>query len=462
MRKKIIRSFMITFLISFLLGFSVLYAVIYMVFLENQRSDQFHELQIIEKMGEDDQESVGKYLIENDARLTVIQSDGTVLYDNVVSTLDENHLQREEVQQALQVKSGSAIRRSDTTQKNYLYTAIYDQEENRIFRLAIPFQGISQSAVVLIPSFLVAFLVALFTVWFLSKKMATSIVLPLQKISQTIWTTRIGKEKIHFDEYNYPELSEITVAIESMNEEIGDNLNQLEKEKRIRQEFFSNASHELKTPLTSIMGYTELLKTHTITDSKQVDRCLEHVAREGKHMTQLVNDILMISKLESEEYKAPLSHISMREIITGILERFKVQQEQMNLNISVDCDDVYVYANRGHMEGVVENLISNAVKYNVYDGSIAVYCHAHGKAVILRVQDSGIGIPEQDQERVFQRFYRVDKQRSKVISGTGLGLSIVKHIVHFYQGKIELESKEQKGTTITLSLPIRVQNVPEH
>lgn len=461
MRKKIIRSFMITFLISFLLGFSILYTVLYMVFLENQRSEQFQELQIIEKMGDEDQKDVGQYLMDNDSRLTIIQTDGTVIYDNTVSNIDENHLQREEVQQALDSGKGSTIRKSETTKQNYLYTAVLDAKNAKIFRLAIPFQGISQSWFVLMPSFVVAFLVALSTVWFISKKMATSIILPLQKISQTIWTTRIGKEKIHFDEYNYPELSEITVAIESMNEEIGENLNQLEKQKQIRQEFFSNASHELKTPLTSIMGYTELLRTHTITDPKQVDRCLEHVAREGKHMTQLVNDILMISKLESEEYKAPFTHISVREVVNGLLERFKVQQEKMNLNINADCQDLYVYANKGHIEGVFENLISNAVKYNVYDGTVTICCYASGKDMVLKVQDTGIGIPEEDQEKVFQRFYRVDKQRSKVISGTGLGLSIVKHIVHFYKGSIQLESKEQKGTTITLSLPILVQTIPE-
>ena len=133
----------------------------------------------------------------------------------------------------------------------------------------------------------------------------------------------------------------------------------------------------------------------------------------------------------------------------------------MNLNIVVDCQDLYVYANKGHIEGVFENLISNAIKYNVYDGTVSISCYASGKDMILKVQDTGIGIPQEDQEKVFQRFYRVDKQRSKVISGTGLGLSIVKHIVHFYKGSIELESKEQKGTTITLSLPILVHTIPE-
>ena len=161
---------MITFLISFLLGFSVLYAVLYMVFLENQRSEQFHELQIIEKMGDDDQEGVGKYLMENDSRLTIIQTDGTVIYDNAVSKIDENHLQREEVQQALDTGKGSTIRKSDTTKQNYLYTAVFDEEDAKVIRLAIPFQGISQSWMVLMPSFLVAFLVALSTVWFISKK----------------------------------------------------------------------------------------------------------------------------------------------------------------------------------------------------------------------------------------------------------------------------------------------------
>lgn len=462
MRKKIIHSFMITFLISFFLAFGILYAVLYMVFLENQRDEQFQELGIIETLHQADMESLGEYLNELDSRMTIIEKDGDVIYDNQVDSITENHMQREEIQQALQYGQGSSIRYSSTTHTNYLYTAIMNEETQEIYRLAIPFVGITQSAFVLMPSFIVAFFVALCTVWFMSKKMATSIVEPFQKISSTIWITRIGKEKIVFDDSYYPELSEITESIVNMNEEIHDNLEQLEKEKGIRQEFFANASHELKTPLTSIMGYTELLRTHAIQDPAQVDRCLDHVIKESRHMTQLINDILMISKLESEDYQVQFTHVKVKDVLKALIERFHVQIDSMNIDLTLDCEDIVVYANRNHIETIFENLISNAIKYNVYDGTIRIDCHVKDQEMVFSVKDTGIGVSKADQERIFQRFYRVDKQRSKVISGTGLGLSIVKHLVQFYDGRIQLQSEEEKGTTITLFLPIVVKNVPEN
>ena len=164
----------------------------------------------------------------------------------------------------------------------------------------------------------------------------------------------------------------------------------------------------------------------------------------GKADGKLVNDILMVSKLESEEYRAPFSHISVREVLDGLLERFKVQQEKMNLNIVVDCQDLYVYANKGHIEGVFENLISNAIKYNVYDGTVSISCYASGKDMILKVQDTGIGIPQEDQEKVFQRFYRVDKQRSKVISGTGLDFQSSSILFISIKGRSNWKVKNKK------------------
>ena len=458
MRKKIIRSFMFTFLISFLIGFTILFGIMYMVFLNTQQTRQFDQLRIIENMNEVEKKDVGTYLEKLDSRLTVIDEDGQVLYDNIVDTIDENHLERSEVKQALSQTQGSAVRKSDTTNIDYLYTAIYDKTSHIIVRLATPFDGIAQSSFALLPSFIMAFLIALVTVWFISKRMASTIILPLQEISQKIWTTRIGKEKIRFEMYQYPELYEITEAIESMNEEISENISQLEKEKKIRQEFFSNASHELKTPLTSIIGYTELLKTNTITDKEQKQRCLDLIMKESQHMKQLVEDILTISKLESEEYKASLSHVSIPELLNAVLDRFQVSMETMGLIVDVQCDPLLVYADKRHIEGLFENLISNAVKYNVQGGKISIACYGANQDMIFKIQDTGIGISKEDQERVFQRFYRVDKQRSKVISGTGLGLAIVKHIVQYYDGSIKLESEEKKGTAITLSLPVLVKD----
>lgn len=462
MRNKIIRSFLIIFSLSFVIGFGILYGVLYDVSLNQQTSILNDELSIIVQTNFEESQQIGEELFDKDTRLTMISSDGEVLYDNFDDSINENHLQREEIKEASKNGTGSSVRYSETMEQNYLYVAEYDAQEQTYVRLAMPFSGVSQSALMLLPSFFIAFVIAFFFVWLMSKRMADSILKPLQEISAVIRKADFGKEKIEFQNYSYSELQEITDALQTMNNQIAKNLENLEREKQIRQEFFTNASHELKTPLTSIRGYSELLRQHAITDPDQIDHCLDCVLKESDHMTKLINDILTISKLEAKDYVVQKSHIKLKDLLENVLNSLSVQAKAMNLDIDASCENVTVYANLDHIQGILYNLISNAIKYNKPNGKIIIIIKERLDNILIKVMDTGIGISKEDQEKVFQRFYRVDKQRSKIVAGTGIGLAIVKHIVQFYNGSISLKSKENEGTSIEISLPIIVNEEPNN
>ncbi|WP_302955210.1 sensor histidine kinase [Faecalitalea cylindroides] len=462
MHNKIIRSFLIIFSLSFVIGFGILYGVLYDVSLNQQTSNLNDELSIIVQTNFEESQQIGEELFDKDTRLTMISSDGEVLYDNFDDSINENHLQREEIKEASKNGTGSSVRYSETMEQNYLYVAEYDAQEQTYVRLAMPFSGVSQSALMLLPSFFIAFVIAFFFVWLMSKRMADSILKPLQEISAVIRKADFGKEKIEFQNYSYSELQEITDALQTMNNQIAKNLENLEREKQIRQEFFTNASHELKTPLTSIRGYSELLRQHAITDPDQIDHCLDCVLKESDHMTKLINDILTISKLEAKDYVVQKSHIKLKDLLENVLNSLSVQAKAMNLDIDASCENVTVYANLDHIQGILYNLISNAIKYNKPNGKIIIIIKERLDNILIKVMDTGIGISKEDQEKVFQRFYRVDKQRSKIVAGTGIGLAIVKHIVQFYNGSISLKSKEDEGTSIEISLPIMVNEEPNN
>lgn len=462
MRNKIIRSFLIIFSLSFVIGFGILYGVLYYVSLNQQTSNLNDELSIIVQTNFEESQQIGEELFDKDTRLTMISSDGEVLYDNFDDSINENHLQREEIKEASKNGTGSSVRYSETMEQNYLYVAEYDAQEQTYVRLAMPFSGVSQSALMLLPSFFIAFVIAFFFVWLMSKRMADSILKPLQEISAVIRKADFGKEKIEFQNYSYSELQEITDTLQTMNNQIAKNLENLEREKQIRQEFFTNASHELKTPLTSIRGYSELLRQHAIVDPDQIDHCLDCVLKESDHMTKLINDILTISKLEAKDYVVQKSHIKLKDLLENVLNSLSVQAKAMNLDIDASCENVTVYANLDHIQGILYNLISNAIKYNKPNGKIIIIIKERLDNILIKVMDTGIGISKEDQEKVFQRFYRVDKQRSKIVAGTGIGLAIVKHIVQFYNGSISLKSKENEGTSIEISLPIMVNEEPNN
>lgn len=228
--------------------------------------------------------------------------------------------------------------------------------------------------------------------------------------------------------------------------------------RQMRQEFFSNVSHELKTPITSIQGFAELLETGMVTDEKTTKEFLSKIKKETQNMTNLINDILMISKLESKVHEVSFTNTKVKPLIDDIVSTYSSLAQLRNIKINVYCEDFIFYSNPQQLQQLFSNLIGNAIKYNIDNGQVYIGCYSDKNNLIFNIKDTGIGIPKNSQDRIFERFYRVDKGRSKKMGGTGLGLSIVKHIVQFYHGDITLDSQINKGTEITVTLPKNTNN----
>lgn len=224
---------------------------------------------------------------------------------------------------------------------------------------------------------------------------------------------------------------------------------------QVRQEFFASASHELKTPITSIGGYAELLEQDSFTPQQKKD-FLAQIRREVKNMTALINDILTISRLESGETGATSQPVEMEPVIREALCSVQPLAEQNQVTLRADCEDApTVYADRRHMYSIVSNLIRNAIQYNRPGGKVEVECREQNGEMYLSVSDNGIGIPASLQGRVFERFFRVDKGRSRLTGGTGLGLSIVKHTAQYYGGTVGVDSAEGQGSRFWVQIPLK-------
>ena len=226
---------------------------------------------------------------------------------------------------------------------------------------------------------------------------------------------------------------------------------QLEQQKR---DFFSNASHELKTPITSIIGFSEMLNKEMVQSEKEKMVIMHRIENEAKRMSELINDILTISKLESNTNDADIAEFDFKNVIEEAVAAISPVINNKTVEINTDLDNILFTANKRQIYELCVNLIENAVKYNKPNGKVDISLKTKDDNIILTVKDTGIGIPLEYQPRIFERFYRVDYGRDKKIGGTGLGLSIVKHIVSIYNGKISLQSKKNNGTAITVELPI--------
>ncbi|MDR1892787.1 MAG: hypothetical protein LBQ48_07245 [Oscillospiraceae bacterium] len=225
---------------------------------------------------------------------------------------------------------------------------------------------------------------------------------------------------------------------------------QLEQQKR---DFFSNASHELKTPITSILGFSEMLNKDMVKSERERTAIMSRIETEAKRMSELIGDILTISKLESNGARREYTDVNFSEVIREAVSAVSPVYDGTAIEINMDLDQIFYRADQRQIYELCVNLIENAVKYNKPDGKVTISLKAEKNHAVLTVEDTGIGIPPEYQARVFERFFRVDYGRDKKIGGTGLGLSIVKHIVNIYGGKITLQSNRDGGTVITVSLP---------
>lgn len=221
----------------------------------------------------------------------------------------------------------------------------------------------------------------------------------------------------------------------------------------MKQEFFSNISHELKTPITSIQGYSELLYNDFATSKEQEKEFLKIIQKETFNINNLINNILIISKLENKEIEINRSKINLRTIVEEIINSTKPKCIENNISIINNCNDIIINADYKKIHQLFNNLIVNAINYNKNNGYVEINCYEDDINIHINIKDSGIGIPLVDINRVFERFYRVEKGRSKELGGSGLGLAIVKHIVKYYNGKIKLKSVENFGSEFIIKIP---------
>ena len=217
----------------------------------------------------------------------------------------------------------------------------------------------------------------------------------------------------------------------------------------MRQEFTANVSHELKTPLTAISGYVELI-ANGMAKGEDARRFASEIHVSSDRLLSLINDIIKLAELDEAEQEFDLEQVELYQLAQGCLDMMDIEAAKQGILLQIEGEPCTILANRALIDELLYNLCSNAIRYNNQGGSVTVTTAHKNGGVILSVKDTGIGIPKEHQERVFERFYRVDKSRSKQSGGTGLGLAIVKHIVAQHHAEMNLESEPGRGTKVEI------------
>ncbi len=232
-------------------------------------------------------------------------------------------------------------------------------------------------------------------------------------------------------------------------------ITELKKLEKVRTEFVANVSHELKTPLTAIKGFVETLRGGAKEDPQAAERFLDIIDKQTQRLENLVNDLLILSSIESKEVKMNFAPEALDKIIHSalLLQKKNIEERKHQVTVDIPAELPKVLVDRQRMEQVFLNLLDNAVKFTPPGGQIRIQAHWETPHVRVEIKDNGVGIAAEHLSRVFERFYRVDRARSREAGGTGLGLSIVRQIIAAHQGKVEVESSPGLGSTFRIFLP---------
>lgn len=409
------------------------------IFYELFKSEVVDELKtyadVIKETQSYDQILQGEYDPDvDDLRITMIKKDGKVFYDSFADVKKmENHANRQEVRQALKHGNGKAIRTSDTMDKSTFYYAVRLDDGN-ILRVAKESRSIWSVFIKVTPAILILIFVILAISKMLSDVLTKSLLLPIEEMSENL---------DHLDDITtYKELMPFINTIQEQHKNILMNA-------KMRQEFTANVSHELKTPLTAISGYSELIQ-NGMTNEEETIRFAGEIHKSAKRLLTLINDTIRLSQLDTSEQKVIYEAIDLYKIAEDCVNMLKFSAENHGITISIHGTNAYLEGNKEMLEEVVYNLCDNAIRYNNEGGKVDVTVKPVKGKIYLCVEDNGIGISKEHQERIFERFYRVDKSRSKSTGGTGLGLAIVKHIIQQHGAHMELTSEKGKGTKIEI------------
>lgn len=428
MKKKILSQFLKVTLIAIVITLFMSVIVFYELF----KKQVFHDLK--------SEAEFARYTIDDlsdekqfDVRVTWIGTDGNVLYDSEAETL-ENHSDRPEYIDAVKTGEGKSVRKSDTLSKRIFYYAMR-LEDGTVIRIAKEAESIWTIFMSALP-IIIGLTVLLYVMcYFLSKHLTAKLVKPVEELVNNAANPSLVPE--------YKELVPFVGALKEQREDIL-------RSATMRQEFTANVSHELKTPLTAISGYAELIENGMVSGDDSV-RFAGEIRKNSTRLLSLINDIINLSELD-DGVKLNLEKMDLYEAAKNCIKNLKVAADKNDIKLMLLGTTAYINADKSMMDEVLYNLCDNAIRYNNKGGSVIVdVSNTLDGKVKLTVKDNGIGIGKEHQERIFERFYRVDKSRSRESGGTGLGLAIVKHILTSHGAELSLASEPGKGTSITVT-----------
>ena len=386
-------------------------------------------------------------------RVTIVDKRGTVLCDSEADAASmENHAQRPEISQALSGQRGSSTRFSATLQTDMLYLAIPRFESEKllgVIRTAVPLFSIDSLLNELYRQFLILLLVLLAIISTVIINIYRKVSQPLAEIVDEANLYAKGDFSNTLPDYDIKEIAELGGALNRMAE-------QLDRLENLRQDFVANVSHELKTPIATIKSYVETLLDGAQHDPADLERFLNIVLKQNDRLAEIVDDLLTLSRLESAPVTQllALNEADACQLVQASAENCQSRADAKNIEIKINCKpDIAIQVDYSLMTQALVNLIDNAIKYSNEKKIITLSVEETRNQILLSVSDEGPGIAEEHIPRLFERFYRVDKSRSRRIGGTGLGLAIVKHIVHIHGGQVEVSNNATEGCCFSIKLP---------
>ena len=434
MRLKIQKSMMVILAVTLVLFYVILSVILYNQNMSILRAEVKQEAKYIctavNISGTEYLEQMDN--IDESTRVTRIDESGNVLYDSRrdADTLD-NHSGREEVREALKSGEGEDVRRSVTVEKDLYYYALL-LEDGSVLRVSREVDSLASTALTMLPVIGGLAVLMIIFAMLLAKWQTARLIKPINELDL----------EQPLDNDVYTELSPLLTAMDRQNRE-------KEAVSNMRKEFSANVSHELKTPLTSISGYAEIMKNGMVRPA-DIPVFSERIYKEARRLITLVEDIIKLSKLDEESVELEKQEVDLYDLTREIVSRLSPQASQKNIRMELTGEPVKYVGIRQILDEMVYNVCENAIKYNNDGGRVTVWVGNTLEGPKISVADTGIGIPKEHHERIFERFYRVDKSHSKERGGTGLGLSIVKHGALLHGAKVSVDSSPGRGTKIEM------------
>ena len=513
MTRKIFRSILLAAAVALLASLATVMGILYPYFSDLQEGELGEELKLTASAVEQGGRAYLETLAPGPVRVTWGAGDGTVLYDSEADPASmENHADRREIRDALAYGQGSDSRASATLLEETMYRA-QRLGDGTVLRLSARRATVARLLLGTLQPLLVIFAAALALSAFLASRLSKRIVEPLNALALehplehdglglldaqgTVLSIKPAARRAFQAEDSHSGQDFLTVdrshdmslalraCMESGHSELREerggrdyqfdlsridsdgkaigavilafDVTDRESAERTRREFTANVSHELKTPLQGILGSAELLENGLV-KSEDVPRFVGHIRSEAQRLMALIGDIIRLSQLDEGELPA-FQPVDLCAVAKDSVDSLRDAAAKRGITLTLQGESAVVSGVPALIREVVGNLCDNAVKYNVDGGSVTVTVESGETAASLTVEDTGVGIPQAEQERVFERFYRVDKSHSKASGGTGLGLSIVKHAVALHHGDIQLTSAPGHGTRIRVTFPLeRAEN----